>query len=163
MKNIIFLCSTIFACTVLKAQNTFQVVVKNNQTTAPIKDANILFKNKITKATDSNGYAVFNNIPDGKQEVVFSYTGLKSKTETYTFPLATNDTVIIYLAVNYTNRNYFKNNTIRSYYDLNQTYHQIKLSIISKICFLDLIALVDISSSKALQIINLLDLYDAIK
>jgi outer membrane receptor for ferrienterochelin and colicins len=97
MKKIIFLCIAVCSTYILNAQNTFNVIVKNSQSKEPLAGVNILFENKMSKATNNLGFAAFINIPDGKQTVTFSYTGMETKTETYTFPLASNDTVIILL------------------------------------------------------------------
>jgi outer membrane receptor for ferrienterochelin and colicins len=100
MKKIVFLCIAVCSTSILNAQNSFNVIVKNSQSKEPLAGVNILFENKTGKATNSQGFAAFINIPDGKQTVTFSYTGMESKTETYTFPLAGNDTVIVLLDEN---------------------------------------------------------------
>lgn len=97
MKKIIFLCIAVCSTYMLHAQNAFNVIVKNSQSKEPLAGVNILFENKMSKATNNLGFAAFINIPSGKQTVTFSYTGMETKTETYTFPLASNDTVIILL------------------------------------------------------------------
>ena len=97
MKKIIFLFIALCSISILKAQNTFKVIVKSRQSKEPLIGANILFQNKTGKATNNEGFAEFNNIPNGKQTVIFSYTGLESKTEVYNFPLATSDTTIVFL------------------------------------------------------------------
>ncbi len=87
------LCST----STSRAQSTFKVIVKNEQTKEPLAGAAIVFQNKNGKATDNNGYAEFTNVPDGKQSITFSYQGLKNKTENFIFPSAGTDTTIIFL------------------------------------------------------------------
>ncbi len=97
MKKIILLLVALCSVTILKAQNTFKVIVKNAETKEPLAGATIVFQNKNGKVTGNNGYVEFTNIPNGKQSITFSYTGLKSKTENFIFPVAGSDTTIIFL------------------------------------------------------------------
>ena len=97
MKKIIFFCTAVCGISTLIAQNTFSVIVKSSQSKEPLVGANIVVQNKTGKATNSEGFAAFENIPNGKISITFSYTGLESKTETYIFPLAASDTTIVFL------------------------------------------------------------------
>ena len=100
MKKIIFLSLALCSLCILKAQNTFRIIVKSSQSNERLIGANIVFQNKTGKATNGEGFAEFNNVPDGEQKVVFSFTGLESKTKFYTFPLSGNDTTVVFLEVN---------------------------------------------------------------
>jgi outer membrane receptor for ferrienterochelin and colicins len=95
--KLIFLIIALCCTQILHAQNTFNVIVKSGISNEPLIGANILLQNKTGKTTNTNGFAAFNNIPNGKQAIVISYTGLESKTVHYFFPLPANDTIIIFL------------------------------------------------------------------
>ncbi len=97
MKKIIFLCIALCSIVMLKAQNKLSVVVKSSQSKEPLFGANILLQNNIGKATNSEGFAKFDDIANGTQTIIFSFSGFESKTEIYSFPLATNDTILIFL------------------------------------------------------------------
>lgn len=100
MKKIIFLCIALCNVNILIAQNTFRVIVKSNQSKEALFGANVLLQNLIGNATNTEGFAAFTNVPNGQQTIIYSYTGFENKTEIYTFPLKTSDTIIIYLEQN---------------------------------------------------------------
>jgi iron complex outermembrane receptor protein/outer membrane receptor for ferrienterochelin and colicins len=75
-----------------------KAVVKNGKTnelligvTAQISNTNIV------NATDKNGFVELKNIPNGKQQITFSYSGYETKIESLDFPLSVNDTLQVSL------------------------------------------------------------------
>ncbi len=78
------------------AQNTFHIVTKDNVTKAPIKGVSIQ-SNKITIYTNDKGYAGIKNISNGVMVITFSHTGYKTHTDSFSLPMATTDTIEIYL------------------------------------------------------------------
>lgn len=93
-----FLILTMLITTVSYSQNTLKAVVKNGKTnelligvTAQISNTNIV------NTTDKNGFVELKNIPNGKQQITFSYSGYETKIESLHFPLSVNDTLQVSL------------------------------------------------------------------
>jgi iron complex outermembrane receptor protein len=55
---------------------------------------------QIGASTDEKGFVVLNNVPNGKQTIIFSYVGYRTKEKTYTFPLKTTEPLTIFLEPN---------------------------------------------------------------
>ena len=83
------------------AQNTFNVIIKDAKTLLPLADASVLLlsANKGSHA-DTLGHAVLENIPNGKQLIAFSFTGYKTVSRNFLFPLVNSNEVIILLNAN---------------------------------------------------------------
>ncbi len=87
------------SCTFVYGQNSFKAQIKNGKTNEILVGASAQPINA-TNGSISNekGYLEISNIPEGVQEITFSFKGFETKTERFTFPL--NDTVQIYLIEN---------------------------------------------------------------
>ena len=98
MKQFIFLCTGMCSVFFAQSQHRLQAVIRNRETHEPLAGASVVL-NAAGKATfsNANGFVQLNNIPDGRQTITTSYTGYETRTDTFYFPLAGNDTVTIYL------------------------------------------------------------------
>jgi iron complex outermembrane receptor protein/outer membrane receptor for ferrienterochelin and colicins len=71
------------------AQHTFSCIVKDSTTHESLPGVSVVLDATANAtATDANGKATLNNIPDGTHLFHFSFLGYKSKTVASTFPLA---------------------------------------------------------------------------
>lgn len=78
----------LFVGTSAFAQNTFKATIKNAETKEPLAGATAFVKQLSTgTSSDTNGLVTLNNIPDGEQEIVFSYIGYFKKEVRVVFPL----------------------------------------------------------------------------
>ncbi|HUN02296.1 MAG TPA: TonB-dependent receptor, partial [Niabella sp.] len=70
------------------AQNTFEAIITDSETQQPLIGATAVLKGT-TKGSTANleGLLSIENIPDGKQIIVFSYIGYETKSDTFSFPL----------------------------------------------------------------------------
>ncbi len=99
-KIIVLLLATVFIFEA-KAQNPFKAIIKDNITNEPLSGVNVILR-ETKNGTISNrtGFAELKNISDGKQVIIFSYTGYKTRTDTFNFPLAASaDTVEIMMEI----------------------------------------------------------------
>ncbi|MBC7511379.1 MAG: TonB-dependent receptor [Ferruginibacter sp.] len=95
-KSIILLLSALpfFA----KAQNTFTAFLKDGETKEILIAATAYMPAlKIGVNTDSSGKIILKNIPDGKYEIQFSYTGYAKKEMEFEFPLTDSSAIEIFL------------------------------------------------------------------
>jgi len=97
-KIILPLLALLLSCVAL-GQNTYKAIIKDSETKEPLIGA-IAVLNKTTQgaSADLNGYIEIQNIPDGKQLIVFRFLGYKDRTDTLIFPLSYTDTTKIYLS-----------------------------------------------------------------
>ena len=96
MQKYFFIISAIFIVGIAQAQNNFKAVIKDEQTKEPIVGVTAVVNNTSTISNDK-GLVMFTNIPNGEYVITFSSEGYKSKTETFVFPLLTNDTLEVFL------------------------------------------------------------------
>lgn len=96
MQKYFFIISAIFIVGIAQAQNNFKAVIKDEQTNEPIVGVTAVVNNTSTISNDE-GLVMFANIPNGEYVITFSSEGYKSKTETFVFPLPTNDTLELFL------------------------------------------------------------------
>ncbi|MEM9720232.1 MAG: TonB-dependent receptor [Bacteroidota bacterium] len=79
-------------------QHTLQVLVKDADSEAPLVGVTVRIENtNIGARTDSSGLAIIRSIPNGPQNLMFSFVGYESSEETYEFPLSTAQPIIIAL------------------------------------------------------------------
>ena len=98
MKNIFLLLVVLCNFTVLFAQNTFKAVLKNSDTNEILIGVTAVIQNtNLGGITDENGFLEINNIPDGQQSILFTAIGYETKTEQFTFPLASTENILIVL------------------------------------------------------------------
>ncbi len=101
MKRILLIFLLFSAINSIQAQNTFKAILKDEKTKEPLVYANVLVENtQIGAATDENGLVILNNVPNGKQTLIFSYVGYHTKEKTYTFPFNESKPIIIFLEPN---------------------------------------------------------------
>lgn len=80
------------------AQHSLRVIIKDSKTLLPLSGASIVLNNAGNGSNaDSTGTAGLNNIPNGKQNISFSFTGYKTITREFVFPLADKNTITILL------------------------------------------------------------------
>lgn len=80
------------------AQNTLNVVVKSIETNEPLNGVTASIKGTSLVATsDENGQITLANIPDGLQEIIFSYIGFNEHIDTLKFPLKDTNVIEILL------------------------------------------------------------------
>ncbi|AZA84577.1 TonB-dependent receptor [Chryseobacterium indologenes] len=83
------------------AQNTLKAVVKNNETKEVLVGVTASIKGTSNGAiSDEKGQITLSNIPDGLQEIHFSYLGFEEFTEIIKFPLKENGIIEILLKEN---------------------------------------------------------------
>ncbi len=79
-------------------QNRFRAVLKDEDTKEPLMYGNVKLEDSdIGAAADTTGLVIINNIPNGKQTLVFSYVGYRKKDKSFVFPLKNTDPVVVYL------------------------------------------------------------------
>jgi iron complex outermembrane receptor protein len=97
MRAIVLLFLIVFA-NILQAQNTFTAIVKDEDSKEPLIGANCVLERTGNGAiTDLSGKVILQNIPDGKQTLIFSYVGYKRVEKKIVFPLENTSLVIILL------------------------------------------------------------------
>lgn len=80
------------------AQNTLNIVVKSIETNEPLNGVTVSIKGtSIAVMSDENGQITLTNIPDGLQEINFSYVGFNEHTEILEFPLKNKNVIEILL------------------------------------------------------------------
>lgn len=95
MKNY-FIVLIILASHYAYSQNTFKVIIRNAETKEILAGATIQIPAlKKGISTNDSGYAAIQNIPNGMYKIEFSFSGFKTKSAGFTFPLK--DVVQIFL------------------------------------------------------------------
>ncbi len=80
------------------AQNTLNIVVKSIEKNEPLNGVTVSIKGtSIAVMSDENGQITLTNIPDGLQEINFSYVGFNEHTEILEFPLKNKNVIEILL------------------------------------------------------------------
>ena len=96
MRTILFIFFLIICLTNLFAQNTFKAIIKNEKTTETLASVSVFVVNsQLNSTTDKNGLVIIENMPNGKQTIVFSLIGYRKKEKTINFPQ--NETIEILL------------------------------------------------------------------
>jgi outer membrane receptor for ferrienterochelin and colicins len=74
------------------AQNTFKAIIKNKKENTILPGTTVII-NSLSKSAvaDSSGLILMDNIPSGKQELIFSHIGFKKKELELIFPFSTNE------------------------------------------------------------------------
>jgi len=90
MQKILFLI-LIFNFSIIQAQNSFKSLIKDHENKQPLIGANAFLPGtNIGASTDENGRVEIINIPNGQQEIRFSYVGYEEKSLSLLFPLVAN-------------------------------------------------------------------------
>lgn len=83
------------------AQNTLNIVVKNSETKEPLIGVTTSIKGtSIGGTSNEKGQIILSNIPDGIQEIHFSYVGFEEFIEKIEFPLKDTNVIEILLKEN---------------------------------------------------------------
>ena len=94
MKKILFMSFFMALNLCVFAQNTFNAVVRNSENKNPLIGVTASIKGTSLAATSNeNGQIIIVNVPDGVQEIHFSYVGFYERIDTLEFPLK--DTSVI--------------------------------------------------------------------
>ncbi len=98
MKNIIVLFIAAINITAVLGQNTFKAVVKDSESKEVLVGATAIVQGT-TNGSSANVYGLIeiNNIPDGKQIIVFSYLGYETRKDTFHFPRTSTELIEILL------------------------------------------------------------------
>ncbi len=98
MKKILFVSFFMTLNLCVFAQNTLNAIIRNSENKAPIIGVTAFIKGTSLAATSNeNGLIIIANIPDGIQEIHFSYIGFNDYIDTLEFPLADNSPIEILL------------------------------------------------------------------
>ena len=77
----------ILICSIINAQNIFRATVVDAKTEESLIGATLILKGTNNGSTaDTNGIAILNNIPNGKQTISVSYIGYEQQAYTLEFP-----------------------------------------------------------------------------
>ncbi|MDF2452819.1 MAG: collagen-binding protein [Bacteroidota bacterium] len=91
--------SFIFLCAfTISAQTKFKAIVKDSATNEPLTGVTVLIKETtIGGSTDANGFIELQNVPDGKQVLIFSFLGYNQSQDSLEFPLSDTATRVFYI------------------------------------------------------------------
>ncbi|MEN5435843.1 TonB-dependent receptor [Sphingobacterium faecium] len=80
------------------AQNSYKAVIKNGENNSVLQAVTVnIAGNNINGKSDEKGIIQLNNIPNGKQVIIFTMVGFKTKSDTTDFPLSDNKQIEILL------------------------------------------------------------------
>lgn len=95
MKYFIILFSLV---SIASSQHTFSARVIDNESGEPVPGTAVVIKNtNIGGITDTNGSILIEKIPDGTHTITFSHIGFTTVERSFTFPLSTQNEIIIEL------------------------------------------------------------------
>ena len=98
MKRLILLIVAFFSILNGFSQNTFKAFIKDSSTEEPLAGATVVLNGTNNGSiSDTTGLVELNDIPDGKQILVFSYVGYLQRVDTLIFPLGSSETPIIFM------------------------------------------------------------------
>ena len=81
------------------AQNSITAIIKDSKTLQPLNGASVILNIANSgNRTDSNGIVKLDNIANGKQTILFSFTGYETIIKHFVFPLGNTHEVIILLS-----------------------------------------------------------------
>jgi len=100
MQKILLSLISLICISTVWGQNEFKAIIKDSDNKEVLAGANAILEGSTFGASaDQSGLIVIKNIPDGKQNILFSYIGYQTKTETFNFPLTQPGTIEIFLDV----------------------------------------------------------------
>ena len=92
------LCIAVINITAVFGQNTLNTIIKDSETQEPLIGATAVVQGTTNGViADIDGNIELKNIPDGEQIIVFSYIGYETRKETFNFPLASTEPIVILL------------------------------------------------------------------
>jgi iron complex outermembrane receptor protein len=96
MKTYLFLLVALVSCNTVHAQNTFRAIIKDAGTREALAGATAtVVGTRDGAVADAGGLVVIKNIPDGRHEIAFSFTGYERHARVFTFPLEGEATVLL--------------------------------------------------------------------
>jgi iron complex outermembrane receptor protein len=96
MRQLLSILFLIICSTNLFAQNTFKAIIKNEKTKETLNSVFVFVVNSQNSSTsDEFGFVTIENIPNGKQTLVFTLIDYRKKERTFQFPQ--NETIEIFL------------------------------------------------------------------
>jgi outer membrane receptor for ferrienterochelin and colicins len=98
MQKLFALLFAVLCIIAAKAQNNFKTIIKDKAGNTPLAGVNVRV-NKTGTITNDKGAAEIKNIPNGVQLLTFSYSGYKTITDSFYFPLTNTDTIIIIMEI----------------------------------------------------------------
>ena len=88
MKKILFMSFFMALNLCVYAQNTFKAVIKDSEKKEPLMGVTAqVTGTTIATTSDENGQIILTGIPNGLQEIQFSYVGFAQRTDSFNFPL----------------------------------------------------------------------------
>ena len=94
--KILFILFFLLNFNLIFAQNTFKAIVKDEKTKEAITTVSVLIEGTQNgSTTDEKGFVIIENLPDGKQTIVFNSIGYRKKEKAIVFPQ--NDTIEVFL------------------------------------------------------------------
>ena len=94
--KILFILFFLLNLNLIFAQNTFKAIVKDEKTKEAITNVSVVIEGTQSgSTTDEKGFVIIENLPDGKQTIVFNFVGYRKKEKTIVFPQ--NDTIEVFL------------------------------------------------------------------
>jgi iron complex outermembrane receptor protein len=98
MKRLILFIVAVFSILNGFSQNTFKAVIKDSATEEPLAGATVVLSGLNNGSiSDATGLVELNDIPYGKQILVFSYVGYKQRVDTLIFSFRSSETQIIFM------------------------------------------------------------------
>ena len=98
MKSFVFTVMFLFITLLAFTQNTFKAIIKDSESNDVIFGVTAVLQGTTNGAiTGINGHLEIENIPDGKQVIIFSHVGYEQRTESYHFPMTQNQLIEILL------------------------------------------------------------------
>ena len=94
--KILFILFFLLNFNLIFSQNTFKALVKNEKSKEAITNVSVFLEGtQNVSTTNEKGFIIIENLPDGKQIIVFNAIGYRKKEKTIVFPQ--NDTIIVFL------------------------------------------------------------------
>lgn len=98
MQRLILSVLALLCSIIAVGQNNFKAKIKDAETKGPLIGATAMLQSSSSGGTaDQNGYIELKNIPNGKQVIIFHCIGYSEKIDSLDFPLASSDTLEIFL------------------------------------------------------------------
>ena len=101
MKSVLLpLLAWICFSTVAWSQTTFQVTIKDADNKQPLVGAHVILEGTTMGGNAKlDGFVEIQNIPAGKQKIIFSYIGYEERFEIFNFPLSQSEFLEILLYI----------------------------------------------------------------
>ncbi len=98
MKKALMLFFAVINITTLFSQNTFRAIIRDEESKEPLPGATAIVQGTtIGSGADTSGMIELNNIPDGRQVIIFSFIGYETQRIHLHFPVLSEEPVEIFL------------------------------------------------------------------